>query len=211
MKEDAFIFSKCKKCKNVHAHMGTSKLSKRTRWIYDCNKGFSPSKYCSYIFDHDYHKKPYNNLRDTSKSLCTNDHETRNRTTKNERKQIKMKVDLEKLGAVKTEKGFENKKLSLKNEDLGKKGAILPAVIIDAVQGEFGGDEKIVLTLTIPDLEKDGEGRILPLNKTNQNACLDLFGTELEDWKNQLIELRVEGTMYKGEPTNCIRVYAGKK
>ena len=118
-----------------------------------------------------------------------------------------MKADLEKLGLVKTDKGYESKSTNLKSSDIGKRGTIINAIINKAEMVEFNEEAKIVMTLTVPDLEEKGQGRTLPLNVTNSKACLGIFGDDFDSWENKMIEIRVESTPYGKEIVDCMRIY----
>lgn len=193
-----YPFAKCKACAYVHAYMGKSWASQRSRWIYECTNKQEPPE-CDYKYDKNTRNKPWNTraiIQGQLKNIDNTKEETR-----------KMKVDLGKLGMKKTEDGYETEKKSLKSSDLGKRGTIVDALITKAAQGEYGDEEKIVLTLTIPDMKEQGIGKLLPLNKTNLKACLESFGDELDNWENKMIELRVESTTYAGDTVDCIRLY----
>ena len=128
-----------------------------------------------------------------------------------EEKRKMTKVDLEKLGLTKTDKGYESKSTNLKSSDIGQRGTITQAVINKAEMVDFNDEAKIVLTVTVPDMEKDGEGRTLPLNVTNSKACLDMFGDEFENWENKMLEIRIESTPYAGNVVDCMRLYEYKE
>lgn len=105
------------------------------------------------------------------------------------------------------------KKGGLKAEDLGEVGEICDAAILKAGEFEWEGEKKVTLELNIADLGEAEADRIknLSLNKTNLGRLLAAFGRDLAKWENQIIELRVETTIFQGKSVSCIRVYAKKR
>lgn len=53
-----------------------------------------------------------------------------------------------------------------------------------------------------------GKDKGLPINKSNKNKLVELFGAETDDWTGQTIEMFVILTDYKGEQVEAIRLRA---
>ena len=121
----------------------------------------------------------------------------------------KMKVNTSKYGIENRNGEYATKSGAkvLKAADLGRVGAIIPATVLGATEIDFGEEEKIVLELQV----KGKEGaQGMALNKTNLAAMLNAFGDDVDEWTGKTIELRVESTQFKGQKTECIRVYSRK-
>lgn len=124
-----------------------------------------------------------------------------------------MKANLKALGIRKNETGnYEARYPSLKASDIGDVGKMNIACVKDVKERKFNDETKIVLALDIPELEKSEKGRLrnYSLNETNTVSMLRSFGEDYDAWIGQIVEARIENTLFGGDVISGIRLYPQK-
>jgi len=122
---------------------------------------------------------------------------------------------LEALGLSVNEKGeIQTKAISpsMPAIDIGDIGTTMLGGINSVEEKTFDDGTKIIIKVFVKELENSPKGgvRTLALNKTNSIVMLKAYGLEYEKWNGQIIEIKVESTLFKGKPTPCVRVYPRK-
>ncbi len=92
----------------------------------------------------------------------------------------------------------------LKASDLKGKSITLTisSAPLETLKSPDGGEQlKTVLNF-------NGEGKVLPLNRTNWDAVSDIAGGDTDDWPGHQIELYPDKTQMAGKTVDCIRIRA---
>mgnify|MGYP003140802787 CR=1 FL=1 len=95
---------------------------------------------------------------------------------------------------------FPSEYLSAKDiKETGPQKVTISAVTSEQVRGDHGLEDKWVLSF-------EGCRKRLILNVTNNNACIDAFGYESNDWLGQVVKLFTIDVQFGGKMVLGLRI-----